>query len=66
MDFLRRILPGRLGRYLEGVAFPARKEELVARLEQNGVPGVVLDQIRRRLPEGEYSSPKAVLDALRR
>jgi hypothetical protein len=38
VDFLRKRLPARVGRYLEGVQFPARKEELLGRLERNGVP----------------------------
>ncbi len=42
MDFLRKRLPAQVGRYLEGVRFPARKEELIGRLERNGVPGPVL------------------------
>ena len=66
MDFLRRKLPAQVGRYLEGVRFPIRKEELVSRLERNGVPGPVLSQIRKRLPEREYRGPQDVLDALRR
>lgn len=66
MDFLRRKLPTQVGRYLEGIEFPARKEDLVGRLERNGVPGPVLGQIRKRLPEREYRSPQDVLDALRR
>ena len=66
MDFLRRKLPAQVGRYLEGVEFPARKEDLVGRLERNGVPGPVLSQIRKRLPEREYQGPQDVLDALRR
>ena len=39
MDFLRKRLPAQVGRYLKGVEFPARKEELLGRLERNGVPG---------------------------
>lgn len=66
MDFLRRKLPSQVGRYLEGVEFPARKEDLVGRLERNGVPGPILSQLRKRLPEREYRSPQDVLDALRR
>jgi hypothetical protein len=66
MDFLRKVLPTNVGRYLEGVRFPARKEELVGRLERNGVPGAVVGQLRKRLPEGEYRGPQDVLDALRR
>jgi len=52
-------------RYLQGIEFPIRKEELVSRLEANGVPGAVVSQVRKRLPEGEYRGPKDVLDALR-
>ena len=29
MDFLRKRLPAQVGRYLEGVQFPARKEDLL-------------------------------------
>ena len=49
----------------EGVEFPARKEELLGRLERNGVPGPVLGQLRKRLPEGEYRGSQDVLSALR-
>src|SRR3712207_7578424 len=58
MDFLRKHLPTSAGqyveRYLKGIQFPIRKEELVSRLEANGVPGAVVSQVRKRLPEGEY------------
>jgi hypothetical protein len=54
VDFLRRKLPAQVGRYLEGVEFPVRKEDLVGRLERNGVPGPILSQLRKRLPEREY------------
>lgn len=66
MDFLRKRLPTQVGRYLEGVQFPARKEELLGRLERNGVPGPVLSQLRARLPEGEYRGPQDVVTALRK
>lgn len=66
MDFLRRKLPGQVGRYLEGVKFPARKEDLVGTLERNKVPGPILSQLRKRLPEREYRGPQDVLDALRK
>ena len=65
VDFLRKRLPAQVGRYLEGVEFPARKEELLGRLERNGVPGLVVGQLRKRLPEGEYRGPQDVLSALR-
>ena len=47
MDFLRKRLPAQVGRYLEGVQFPARKEELLGRLERNEVPGPVIGQLRK-------------------
>jgi hypothetical protein len=65
VDFLMKRLPAQVGKYLEGVEFPARKEELLERLERNGVPGPVAGQLRKRLPEGEYSSPQDVLKALK-
>ena len=66
MDFLRKRLPSQVGRYLKGVQFPARKEELLGSLERNGVPGPIIGQLRKRLPEGEYRGPQDVLSALRR
>ena len=66
MDFLRKRLPTQVGRYLQGVEFPANKEELLGRLERNGVPGSIIGQLRKRLPEGEYRGPQDVLSALRR
>ena len=66
MDFLRKRLPARVGRYLKGVRFPARKEELLGRLQRNGVPGPIIGQLRKWLPEGEYRGAQDVLSALRR
>jgi hypothetical protein len=65
LDFLRKRLPAQVGKYLEGVEFPAHKDELLGRLERNGVPGPVVGQLRKRLPEGEYRDPQDVLKALR-
>ena len=65
MDFLRKRLPAQVGRYLQGVEFPAHKEELLGRLERNGVPGPLVGQLRKRLPEGEYHGAQDVLKALR-
>ena len=66
MDFLRKRLPAQVGKYLKGVQFPARKDELLGRLDRNGVPGPVVGQLRKRLPEGEHRSPQDVLSALKR
>jgi len=48
------------------VEFPARKEELLGRLQRNSVPGPIIGQLRKRLPEGEYRGAQDVLSALRR
>jgi hypothetical protein len=63
---LRKRLPAQVGKYLDGVEFPARKEELLGVLERNGVPGTIVGQLRKRLPEGEYRGPQDVVSALRR
>lgn len=65
MDFIRKFLPGRMERYIEGIEFPIQKEDALAKLEQNGAPGMVINQLRERLPEGEYKSPQDVVDALK-
>ena len=61
MDFLRKRLPAQVGRYLEGVEFPARKEELLGGLQRNGVPGPIIGQLRKRLPEGRVPWPSGRL-----
>ncbi len=66
MDFLRKKLPTNIGRYLNGVDFPIHKRELISRLERNGVPGFVLDQVRKRLPDREYRGPQDVIEAVRK
>lgn len=64
VDFIRRFLPGNLTRYLKGIEFPIDKEALIRRLEENGTPGVVVNQLRERLPEGQYSSIQDLLKNL--
>ena len=66
MDFIRKIVPGGVERYLQGIEFPIEKRELTERLRANGVPGPVVDQVGKRLPEGRYSGPQDVLKHLRR
>jgi Protein of unknown function (DUF2795) len=65
MDFLRDLLPGNFERYLRGIDFPIGKRELLRRLKENGAPGVVVDQVGKRLPEGEYRSPQDLIKRLR-
>ncbi|MGI9049091.1 MAG: DUF2795 domain-containing protein [Rubrobacteraceae bacterium] len=69
MDFIRGFLPGgvsrRLDRYLAGVEFPLNKGQLISKLRENKVPGLVVSQLDKRLPAGEYSSAAEVLTALK-
>jgi hypothetical protein len=65
IDFLKNILPGNFERYLRGIDFPIDKQELLHRLKQNGAPGVVVDQVGKRLPEGEYRSPQDLIKRLK-
>jgi Protein of unknown function (DUF2795) len=37
---------GDLGQYLQGIDFPASKEEVASNAESNGAPQEVVDQIR--------------------
>ena len=69
MDFIRKYVPAgvyqRVERYLQGIEFPIGKEQLLSKLQENGAPGLVVNQLGKRLPEGEYSSAGQVLEALR-
>lgn len=66
MDFLRNLLPGNFERYLRGIDFPIRKQELLRMLKQNGAPSAMVDQVGKRLPEGEYRSPQDLIKHLKR
>ncbi len=65
MDFLRNLLPGNFERYLRGIDFPIDKQELLRKLKQNGVPSVVVDQVSKRLPEGQYRNPQELIKHLK-
>ena len=52
MDFLRNRLPGNFERYLQGIDFPIGKQELLRKLEYDGAPAVVLDQVASVSPKG--------------
>lgn len=65
MDFLRKYIPKNFEKYLQGIDFPIGKQELVGKLEQNGAPSMVVSQVSKRLPEGEYSSPQDLIKHLK-
>jgi hypothetical protein len=64
LDFVRNLLPGNYQRYLRGIDFPIGKGELLRRLKENGAPGVVVDQLGKRLPKGQYRSPQDLIKHL--
>ncbi len=65
MDILRRRIPALVRRYLGGIRFPLAQGELIGQLERNGVPGPLLSQLRKRLPERVYRGPQDVFAGLR-
>jgi hypothetical protein len=65
MDFIGNILPSNFERYLREIDFQIGKQELLRRLKENLAPGVVVDQIGKRLPEGQYRSPQDLIKRLR-
>jgi Protein of unknown function (DUF2795) len=54
-----KLNPIKLQKHLKGVGYPARKDELVRRAEENGGGEDLLSTLRR-LPDQEYSTPAAV------
>ena len=65
MDFIRNILPSNFDRYLRGIDFPIGKQGLLRRLKENGAPSMVVDQVGKRLLEGQYRSPLDLIKRLR-
>ena len=65
MDFIGNIVPSNFERYLREIDFQIGKQDLLRRLKENLAPGVVVDQIGKRLPEGQYRSPQDLIKRLR-
>ncbi|MGI8649326.1 MAG: DUF2795 domain-containing protein [Rubrobacter sp.] len=57
--------PADVKQYLDGINWPANKEDIASQAESNGAPGPVAGQVRQRLPEGEFSGPGEVVTALK-
>ncbi len=51
-------------RYLEGVEYPASKEEVISTAESNGAPGTMIRMLEG-LSRPEYSGAEQVADDLR-
>jgi len=56
--------PNDVPRYLEGVEYPASKEEIISTAESNGAPDSVIEAIGR-LPTPEFASADDVVADLR-
>jgi uncharacterized protein DUF2795 len=54
---------GDMQRYLQGINFPANKEEVASGAESNGAPQDFVDQIRNAATE-RFNGPKDVLQAV--
>ena len=57
--------PIEVQRYLKGVNYPARKDDIVSAAEGNGAPGDVLDGLRG-LSRDEFDGPDDVMEAFGR
>lgn len=55
--------PNDAPRYLEGVDYPANKEELASTAEKNGAPGELVERIRT-LGRPSFSGPDEVVEEL--
>lgn len=64
MDFLNNLNPQDIQKYFEGVDFPLDKQDAVQVAKNNGAPQPVVDQLQQRLPEGQFSNPQEIVQAL--
>ena len=55
---------GQLQQYLQGVNFPAQKEEVASNAESNGAPQNIVDGIRNATPN-QFNSQDEVLQAVK-
>ncbi len=64
MDFQSNSNPQDLQKYFEGAGFPLDKQDVMKVAQSNGAPQPVVDQLGQRLPEGQFSSPQEIAQAL--
>ncbi len=64
MNFLSNLNPQDIQKYFEGVDFPLNKQDAVKVAKNNNAPQPVVDQLQQRLPEGEFSNPQEIVQAL--
>ncbi|WP_166394924.1 DUF2795 domain-containing protein [Rubrobacter marinus] len=54
---------GNIQQYLQGINFPAQKEEVASGAEGNGAPQGIVDQIRNAATE-RFNGPQEVVQAI--
>lgn len=57
------VSPKEVEKYLAGADYPARKQDLIKRAEQNNAPQEVLDTIKR-MPDETFNKPTDVAKAI--
>lgn len=55
--------PIQVQKYLSGIDYPASKDDIVSKAEQEGADGEVLEALRG-IPDGDYDAPTAVSKAV--
>lgn len=57
------ISPVEVEKYLKGVDYPAKKQDLMKRAEANGAPREVVE-VLKKMPEGTFQKPTDVTKAI--
>jgi len=58
-----RVNPIQIQKFLDGVDYPASRDDIVSAAEESGADDRVLE-VLRALPEGDYDAPTAVSRAV--
>ncbi len=61
----KKLSPIELQKHLKGSKYPASKDALVQRAQENQAPGDVVEKLRG-LPGGQFDTPASVMKALGR
>ncbi len=61
--------PANIMRHIKGISFPASKEEIITKAEQNSADAKMPDSdevvdVLRRIPDQEYPSPAQIMKAV--
>jgi hypothetical protein len=55
--------PIEMQKYLKGMDYPASKDDLVAKAQDNGAPGDVVEQLKG-MSKDSFDGPNAVVEAV--